>query len=444
MKRRKDKAERLREKQREQKPRGLNWPSVISIHDNMPKLKVRFPIILAPGPASSPHLQGISLRNTIIGVNSAVLIPKMVQSLPGCEFDIDIWFVQDPRVCGKKWFKTADQRFKGIRVFSVQAAVLTPSYKKAKQLKTGHYIFEYCNPEQSMLPWEEPRQRFRTDTTVTGSAIWFAYRAGAYGVRLIGADFYGADYLNGSSHPQKPGMKTWPQQVKADAMIKWLMQQKFIVSSLSPTALKSVVPDCRIRNCPKKVYLVAPGPQGRMYYNAIPAIDPDTGVAPFIAVMNRSALIDKEFEVHFKPDAWFAADKDAVNKDWWEPAYQHFKGLKYFSNEVIARIPKCEYDGRFPIDADNGWIFRSAGTVVGTALVTLYMSGVEEVVLIGVDMSGNQYAGGTANDDPRWKQEHGKIWNAVPVLDNTIKWLRTRGMRIRSMSPTRLREVEMI
>ncbi len=196
---------------------------------------------------------------------------------------------------------------------------------------------------------------------------------------------------------------------------------------------------------PPRVYIVAPGPNGRGHYGAI------AGGATVIAV--SKAVLIREVRAQY----WLMTHG---HQDWFERADAGFEGVRVFSSEVWTKgvpsrkskvqSPKSKVEGpkgcryyRFdppeqtleeevlpPIDG----CIRYGATVSACAVQFAYNFGAREIALCGVDLSGDGYYDGTLNVHPH----HGETWGAAERFNRLIRWLEGRGVRIWSLSPTKL------
>jgi len=184
---------------------------------------------------------------------------------------------------------------------------------------------------------------------------------------------------------------------------------------------------------PPKVCILSPGPNGRPHYGDIPD---DCCV---IAV-SKAVLIPE-----VQADIWVMNHAD---QDWFEAANAAFEGMRVFRDEAVleAQAVLGEELPCYSFDALRGplglvifkpvdQVIRSGGSVSGCALQFAYNFGAREILLCGVDMSGDSYWDGTVNVQP----QHGETWNVVKYLNPLIRWMiEERGIRIATLSPTRL------
>ena len=179
--------------------------------------------------------------------------------------------------------------------------------------------------------------------------------------------------------------------------------------------------------------MLAPGPQGRPYYRQIPD--------DFYVVAVSKAVLIPEVEAQ----AWVMNHAD---QPWFREAHAAFDGLRIFRDEAVQEaeavlgrnVVHYRYEalrgrrGLTNFRPRDGEIM-SGGSVTGCAIQIAYNVGARDILLCGVDMSGDGYFDGTTNIQP----EHGDVWNVVQYLDPLLRWMmEERGVRIATLSPTRL------
>jgi hypothetical protein len=185
----------------------------------------------------------------------------------------------------------------------------------------------------------------------------------------------------------------------------------------------------------RKVCIVAPGPNGRGHYHRIP---PD-----FQTITVSKAVLIPELT----PAIWIMTHSDQL---WFLDANRHFKGVRLFSLDAAVRVasaiqetsdcycfvpPSDSFlDPQFRQPHDR--LIRYGGTVSGCAIQFAHIYGAAEILLCGVDLSGDEYFDGTLNPNAH----HGDTWPAVerlqPLLDHLID---AEGLTIATISQTRLR-----
>lgn len=185
---------------------------------------------------------------------------------------------------------------------------------------------------------------------------------------------------------------------------------------------------------PRRVCIVAPGPNGGAHYADIPA---DCAV---IAV-SKAVLIPE-----IEPDLWMM---NHAHQDWFDAANDRFGGVRVFSTDALgeaadrlAALPEGYYYQppdellseeavRLPVEG----VIRYGATVSACAVQLAYNLGAQEILLCGVDFSGDGYFDGSLNVHPN----HGDTWPAVRRLTPLLRWLEAeRGLTIATLSPTQL------
>lgn len=184
---------------------------------------------------------------------------------------------------------------------------------------------------------------------------------------------------------------------------------------------------------PERVCVVAPGPNGREAHCRIPP-------GACVIAVSKAVLIPE-----VKADLWMMTHS---HQDWYAAADAAFTGMRVYSYQAaraarpsLAQRPGC-YGFRLvqdqlhprlmkPIDG----MIRRGGTVTGCAIQLAYNLGAREILLCGVDMSGDGYFDGSLNPE----RVHGDTWLAAARLNVMIRWLReAKGVAVATLSPTRL------
>lgn len=171
---------------------------------------------------------------------------------------------------------------------------------------------------------------------------------------------------------------------------------------------------------------------------------------PFIISINRAVNVPV-----LKSDLWMVADRVAVFERWFDEGLSNATVARMFSLQVIEEMgtplddnrvggPKIEYtfhQGKTmsstsfePMDG----ILRPNGTIFCQALQACYHAGVIRVWTAGIAFSGNQYCDGTV-----WHRMQKTHWLPyIPICNNLIKFLETKRMTFRTLTPTKL-DIEM-
>lgn len=189
---------------------------------------------------------------------------------------------------------------------------------------------------------------------------------------------------------------------------------------------------------PEKVCIVAPGHNGRGFYGRIPRDYYQIAVSKVILCGEINAKI------------WMM---NTMDQDWFAAANHAFRGIRIFRKAGIIkyqpqRVPgsrsyfffdpsltpeeKLHPQIRRPVKD----VVRGGATIAGCAVQIAYNFGAKDILLCGVDMSGDQYWDGSHNRHPT----HGKTWSFVPRLQTLLDMLiEDRKIRISSLSPTVLK-----
>ncbi len=184
----------------------------------------------------------------------------------------------------------------------------------------------------------------------------------------------------------------------------------------------------------RKVCIVAPGPNGRGHYQRIP---PDFQ----IVAVSKAVLIPD-----LRPAIWIMTHSD---QPWFAAANRSFHGIRLFSYDAalnaadsLQGTPDCYYfvpprdsflepQLRQPLDG----VIRYGATVSACAVQFAYIFGAAEILLCGVDLSGDEYFDGTVNVNAY----HGNTWPAAQRLQPLLKHLiDDKGLLIATLSPTKL------
>jgi hypothetical protein len=183
----------------------------------------------------------------------------------------------------------------------------------------------------------------------------------------------------------------------------------------------------------RKVCIVAPGRNGRGHYERIPADFQ-------IVAVSKAVLIPD-----LQPAIWIMTHSD---QPWFAEANRSFHGIRVFSYDAalhaadaLQDTPDCYY---FVPPRDSflepqvrppDGIIRYGATVVACAIQFACIYGAAEILLCGVDLSGDEYFDGTVNVNAH----HGDTWPAVQRLQPLLAHLiDDKRLLIATLSPTRL------
>ena len=185
---------------------------------------------------------------------------------------------------------------------------------------------------------------------------------------------------------------------------------------------------------PARVCILAPGPNGRGHYSQIPS---DYQVITVSKAVTIGGL---------PPDTiWMMCH---ANQPWFEEANAGFRGLRIFGHVALEEAesyldPRGTYyyfrasEGTLEPETMgrvDGAIHRGT-SVSGCALQFAYNFGALQILLCGVDMSGDAYFDGTQNVC----ETHGDVWHAARRMNLLIRWMEEqRGVQVATLSETKL------
>ncbi len=186
---------------------------------------------------------------------------------------------------------------------------------------------------------------------------------------------------------------------------------------------------------PETVYIVAGGPKGMAHYHRIPKDG-------YIIVANKSVLIP-----NMQPSMWILNSMNEGIRHWIGRAHKSFTGIRVFKESCQEKIPKnirkTEYYIFSPNQDGNGegnprippGTLRAGGTVSGFSIQIAAHLGAREIILCGVDMSGQDYWDGRTGNN----RNHGEVWSYTETINKTISALqREYNLKVCSLSPTKL------
>ena len=189
----------------------------------------------------------------------------------------------------------------------------------------------------------------------------------------------------------------------------------------------------------KKVCIVAPGPNGVNHYNAIPN---DFS----IIVVNKAVLIEA-----LQPDWWVIAHDDT---SWFPKADKLYRGRRIYRDAIVPNISETanklsqnhiyqfetaeEHLQENKIWPVKGHI-RKGASVSSLSVQLAYNMGATEILLCGVDMSGNGYWDRSENESPEALSIHGEVWDSVSRFNPLLNHMRNElGIQISTLSETQL------
>lgn len=179
--------------------------------------------VLAPGPNGKGRYRDIPTDFQVIAVSKAALVPEVCA---------EVWMMNHVE---QDWFRDANERFEGVRVFKYDAAL------RARAELEGRGRCYYFKPPDDTL--EEavrlPVEGFiRVGATVSACAVQLAYNFGAREILLCGVDMSGDAYFDDTLNVHPNHGETWSAAQRLDPLIRWMVEQRGLkVSTLSPTKL---------------------------------------------------------------------------------------------------------------------------------------------------------------------------------------------------------------
>lgn len=190
-------------------------------------------------------------------------------------------------------------------------------------------------------------------------------------------------------------------------------------------------------NLTERIYIVAPGENGRDYYDLV---DPDC----FTIIVNKACEIPLK-----RRDMWMVADPTPYHAkvrgyvDWFGPGLNECESIGCFNSQTMLEyFDKCRYTHEWAPEIGTEFLepiknrIRGGLTISGMALQMAYWLGAKEIVMVGVDISGDKYFDGeargvTPKKDLAWVR-------ILPLMNELIRWLESNGVKVYSLSNTAL------
>jgi len=189
----------------------------------------------------------------------------------------------------------------------------------------------------------------------------------------------------------------------------------------------------------EKVCIVAPGPNGKDHYHEIPQ---DFS----IIVVNKGVLIEE-----LNPNWWVISH---TNTDWFQIADKQYTGIRVYNDCNAQSLGNAALvnskDKIYTYSAEDEPLtenkvlpvkgcIRFGASVSAMAIQIAYNCGAAEILLCGVDMSGNSYWDKTENDEVEVQDLHGVVWDSVKRLNPLLKHMRNElNVNICTLSKTQL------
>lgn len=179
---------------------------------------------------------------------------------------------------------------------------------------------------------------------------------------------------------------------------------------------------------PERVYIVAPGYDGRAHYSRI---------------SKRECVIAVNRGIEAFPTArfWLCSDARLIDEDW-------FRGVDRNGITTVFSELLDEWDGLSAnYTFDPGPVMnihdfkpkygclRMGATVSAQALQFAYWFFAKHITLCGVDMCGSMYFDGTLGDYKDEREEH---WPGINRFGLLVEYIKLQEVTVDSLSPTAL------
>lgn len=199
-------------------------------------------ILLAPGPEGVPFYHLLPGNIHWVGVNKAALIPWNFKTN---KTTIDTWVISDSTNRKKKWWRSADKKYAGRRIFSMTMAKHSRVYKQKGV--PDRYVFDMASADYTGPYTGSGSGKIRKGGTVAAAALWVMYYCGVKIVYLLGVDMSGNIYMDGQpnedAHYAGKHGDVWVSAQACDRVIRWLqLRGGMKIYTLSPTKLKVPTP----------------------------------------------------------------------------------------------------------------------------------------------------------------------------------------------------------
>jgi len=190
---------------------------------------------------------------------------------------------------------------------------------------------------------------------------------------------------------------------------------------------------------PSEVYIVAPGQNGRDYYDKIPS-------DAFIIVVNKA------IELPLQPWLWMCSEPYAAQTDWFKDNIDDNKHIACFwSQHLYEAYPDIAYfwEHETPLLTEEnfipkGGVLRRGATITGQAIQLAYWFRARRITLCGFDACGNKYFDDVPAGIGEALDARAGVWDwTVRLINPLVEWMQSNGIEVVSLSPTAL-DVEVI
>ena len=209
----------------------------------------------------------------------------------------------------------------------------------------------------------------------------------------------------------------------------------------NPSYIKDLLdPDFLATMQPQKVYILAPGPNGKDHWKDIPD-------DAFIICVNKAIELIDEGTVKCNKFLWIVPELSAQQTDWFSEYQSASSDVLCIGRALIdpGGLEEDEYFKFFSywgsepnqdvrLISDKLCIY---GTVSSMAMQLAYHIGAEEIVLVGVDMYDDTYYDGKKGFYKGMRED--TPWHShVNGFNQLIREIKSKGVQVRSLSPTQL------
>lgn len=181
----------------------------------------------------------------------------------------------------------------------------------------------------------------------------------------------------------------------------------------------------------EKIQIVAPGINGVAHYGRL---DPDC----------LTIVVNKSIELSIRRDIWLVADyTQSTTADWFFYGIQNHADIACLQQGYLADAhpdARWTFDPGPILEPGIDWprplpmILRYGATVSGMAIQLAYWLGAREIILCGMDFSGDSYFDGKSrNVAPQYLK-----WKIKAPMNKLIQWIIANDVRIASLSETAL------
>ena len=446
------------------------WNPDHDICQSKPKLPHRV-YIVAPG--SKGAIDGGRLYRQIPDDAFVIVINKAVE----CPVKANVWMVGDPIVLQDEWFTNAYDTL--VRPFGIEHIGANRPIPVMVELLRGS-----CKDVKAYYKLEIPTRigdgkiintGLRAGTTTSGCALQWAFMCGAREIYLLGVDYCGRKYHDGTENthylPDRDrGGGAWENIDAFQAIVKEIEKRGCKVFSLSKTSLVvRMVNDLEaIPPAPKQqlngkeicsgriiydtkfrfdgdVYIVGTGPNGREHYKDIPR-------DAIVIVINKAINI-----FGIPKSIWMCEDKTLPKKKWFQERKEFYFNREYteadLANNVLTvpvfmsrdyKDAPFIFDHTAMIDAkhthfEDRQTFGGATIACRATQVACHL-GAKRIIYCGIDMFGAQYFDGTDADGQFYDARVNAKWEIKAKGFGAIIdwWRRNKGVEFASLSKTSL------